>query len=85
MTTAFRFFRRLNDDSTYKLGTAVQYPQGWRFLSNVSSHKGSRKFHSTMEKCVPRWVGYPDRCESEVVPIYDVPVYATVERAHAQG
>lgn len=62
-----RFVRRLPDGSTYHLGTAVQYKDGWRFLSNVTSHKNSRKFHPTMRKCLPRWVGYPDRCESEPV------------------
>jgi hypothetical protein len=62
-----RFIRRLPGGSVYHLGTAVQYADGWRFLSNVSSHKSSRKFHPTMEKCLPRWVGYPNKCESVVV------------------
>lgn len=62
-----RFLRKLSDGSTYHLGTAVQYRDGWRFLSNVTSHKSSRKFHATMEKCLPRWLGYPDKCESEPV------------------
>ncbi len=66
--TAYRFNRRLADGSTYKLGTAVRYRAGWRFLSNVASHKNSRKFHATMEKCLPRWLDYPDGCESERVP-----------------
>lgn len=65
--TNYRFMRRLTDGSTYRLGTAVQYPEGWRFLSNVAAHKSSRKFHATMEKCLPRWLGYPDKCESEPV------------------
>jgi hypothetical protein len=63
-----KFLRDLPGGSTYHLGTAVYYPNGpgWRFISNVSSHKGSRKFHATMEACVPRWVGYPGKCRSEV-------------------
>lgn len=65
--TNFRFMRSLGDGSTYHLGTAVQYAAGWRFLSNVAAHKNSRKFHATMEKCLPRRVGYPNRCESVVV------------------
>lgn len=65
-----RFVRRLAGGGVYHLGTAVQYTDGWRFLSNVSSHRSSRKFHATMEKCVPRWVGYPNKCESEAVPTY---------------
>lgn len=62
-----RLLRRLQDGSVYRLGTAVEYADGWRFISNVASHKSSRKYHSTMEKCLPRWVGYPDRCESVAV------------------
>jgi hypothetical protein len=67
--TNFRFVRDLPDGSTYHLGTAVYYPNGpgWRFLSNVTSHKSSRKHHATMKKCLPRWLGYPDRCRSEAV------------------
>jgi len=65
--TNYRFIRRLNDGSTYHLGTAVQSGQGWRFIPNVVSHRSSRKFHPTMTKCLPRWIGYPDRCESVAV------------------
>ena len=65
----YRFIRDLPGGSGYHLGTAVQYPDGWRFLSNVSSHKSSRKYHATMEKCLPRWLGYPDKCRSEEVVI----------------
>lgn len=66
--TNYRFLRRLQDGSTYRLGTAVQYQDGsWRFISNVTSHKSSRKYHPTMKRCIPRWVGYPDRCESEAI------------------
>jgi hypothetical protein len=64
---SYNFVRRLGDGSTYRLGTACQYADGWRFISNVSSHKSSRKFHPTMERCLPRWLGYPDRCESYAV------------------
>ena len=61
-----RFNRRLNDGTLYMLGAAVEYAEGWRFVPNVAAHKSSRKFHPTMERCVPRWVGYPNKCESEV-------------------
>lgn len=61
-----RFNRRLNDGSLYLFGAAVEHPEGWRFIPNVASHKSSRKFHATMERCVPRWVGYPDHCETEL-------------------
>lgn len=63
----YRFNRRLAGGGTYTLGTAVRYNEGWRFLSNVASHKSSRKYHPTMEACLPKWVGYPDHCESEAV------------------
>jgi len=68
--TNYRFIRRLAGNGgrdTYHLGTAVHTEQGWRFIPNVSGRKSSRKFHPTMEKCLPRWVGYPDRCESMAV------------------
>ena len=65
--TNYRFVRTLADGSTFHLGTAVQHDQGWRFIPNVASHKSSRKFHATMEKCLPRWVGYPDHCASVAV------------------
>lgn len=61
--TSYRILRRLTDGSSYRLGVAVESKDGWRFISNVTSHKGSRKFHATMKKCLPRWVGYPGRCE----------------------
>jgi hypothetical protein len=64
--TNFSFFRDLPGGSSYRLGTAVQREDGWRFISNVASHKNSRKSHPTMEKCLPRWLGYPDSCRSEV-------------------
>jgi hypothetical protein len=65
--TSYRFLKRFPDGTSFKLGVAVNGPEGWRFLPNVSGHKISRKSHPTMEKCLPRWLGYPDRCESEVV------------------
>jgi len=64
MAHYFVFFRRLPDGSVYRLGTAVGTEAGWRFFPNVASRRSSRKAHPTMEKCLPRWVGYPDSCES---------------------
>ena len=63
----FQFLRDLPGGSTYKLGAAVQYPDGWRFISNVASHKGSRKLHPTMKACLPRWLGFPDKCRSVAI------------------
>ena len=62
-----RFNRRLKDGSTFRLGVAVENEAGWRFIPNVASRRSSRKAHATMEKCLPRWIGYPDSCESELV------------------
>jgi hypothetical protein len=59
------FFRDLTDGSTYRLGTAVQSADGWRFIPNVTSHRSSRKFHATMKACLPRWLGYPNGCRSQ--------------------
>ena len=73
MMTAYRFIRRLNDGSICHLGTAVQFDRGWRFIPNMASwgmhrrRRTSSKLHPTMEKCLPRWLGYPDRCESFAV------------------
>lgn len=61
---SYVFLRRLANHATYRLGTAAEYPSGWKFISNVASLRGSRKFHPTMEECLPRWLGYPSRCES---------------------
>lgn len=59
--------RRLPGGSVGLLGTASQSVQGWRFISNVASHKSGRVFRETWEKCLPRWCGYPDHCETQEV------------------
>jgi hypothetical protein len=63
--TIVRVSRRLADGGLFRLGSAVKKADGWRFFSNVASHRGSRKFHPTFVACLPRWVGYPNRCETE--------------------
>lgn len=65
--TNYRFERVLGDGSRGTLGTAIETDEGWRFISNVSAHKSGRKYRPTMEACLPRWIGYPDRCESVAV------------------
>lgn len=68
--TTIAFFRRFhgtNEKPGYTfgyLGCAVQLAEGWKFIPLVSGKSTSRKFHATWEKCLPRWVGYPDSCES---------------------
>jgi hypothetical protein len=61
-----RFERRLADGSAGVLGHAVKGSDGWRFLP-ATQHRPSRKAHPTLEACLPRWVGYPHRCESRAV------------------
>jgi len=58
------FERRFASGEVGKLGTAVQRADGWRFVPAVAGRMSSRKAHPTLEKCLPRWVGYPDYCES---------------------
>jgi len=61
------FYWRPLGGQRFLVGTAERRPRGWRFIPNVSGRMSSRKFHPSLEKCLPRWVGYPDRCESEVL------------------
>jgi hypothetical protein len=65
--TSYQFIRRLPGGSIFKLGTAVQHSRSWRFIPNVAGRKPSSKFHATMRECLPRWIGYPNRCESVAV------------------
>lgn len=67
----FVFQRRPMGGKPYKLGEAIFYPtSGWRFVPEVrfllNGRRISRKFWPTMESCIPRWVGYPDGCESYI-------------------
>jgi hypothetical protein len=62
----WRFNRSEADSDRYLVGVATYFAgQGWRFNPRVSGRKPSRRFYLTWEECVPRWVGYPDRCETE--------------------
>ena len=72
------FYWRPMGGLPFLVGTAsLTNGQGWRFIPNVAGRSPSRRFHPTVERCVPRWVGYPDRCESRVV---ERPVVAQMER-----
>ena len=55
--------RRLPNGSTFRFGTATQTENGWRFIPNLASRKSSRKFHPTLEKCIPRWAAKADHEE----------------------
>jgi len=57
--------RRLSGDGhVFRLGTVTRKADGYRFWPAVAHHRPSRKAHPTFEACLPRWVGYPDRCET---------------------
>jgi hypothetical protein len=68
----YRFTRKLADGSAYHLGTAIYYSDcyrdGWRFEPSLAQRNAGRKrsrgTYPTMEKCLPRWLGYPNHCES---------------------
>jgi hypothetical protein len=49
-------------------GSAVYTPGfGWRFFPSVAGRQPSKKSYPTLEACLPRWIGYPDRnCSQEV-------------------
>lgn len=63
-----RLFNENGGTDMWRLGTVVLRDDGYRFTSNVASHGNSRKAHSTFEACLPRWVGYPDGCETRRLP-----------------
>ena len=58
-----KFFRTMGA-TRFCVGVARETPNGWRFTSNVCSHKGSRKTHPTAKACIPRWV---KDCEMVVI------------------
>lgn len=61
------FIKRFTDGSTYRLGTAIEYSdRTWKFMPNISGRAKSSRYHPTWERCLPRWIGYPDHCESTV-------------------
>lgn len=51
-------------DQMVRIGTVAWVGNGYRFTPNVSGRKPSRKVHPTLDACLPRWVGYPNRCET---------------------
>ncbi len=52
MTTHYN----INDPkSGGRVGSISLKHPGWMFISNVSSHKGSRVGHATAEKAFPTW------------------------------
>lgn len=64
---SLRFWRVNGTGRGSLLGTARLYSRGWKFTPNVADRKPSRKFHRKLERALPRWVRYPDGCESEYV------------------
>jgi len=65
MFKSFSLQRKFSDGSVGKLGVAVQHDDyRWKFYPLVAGRDASRKYHPTFEECLPKWIGYPDRCES---------------------
>ena len=62
MAESYLFERRFPSGYVGTLGHAINYGKGWKFYPQVAGRHASRKFHSTMEACLPKWIGYPDRC-----------------------
>lgn len=63
-----RIYRTSGGTRAGLLGTAHRDPLwGWRFFPYAHNRRQSRRWHPTMEGCLPRWVGYPDSVEIEVV------------------
>ena len=67
-TTCYAVERRLPDGQVIRLGTVVKNAQGYRFRPFTTAHQSSRRDHATFEGCLPRWVGYPERCETRLLP-----------------
>jgi hypothetical protein len=64
-----RFWRSTTHGRSGILGHARLYSRGWKFMPNVAGRHRSRKFHPTLKRCLPRWVRYPDGCESAYVAV----------------
>ena len=59
------FYRRFPNGDASRLGHASYRPDlGWKFFPANARNKPSRKFWETMDGCLPRWLHYPDGCES---------------------
>jgi len=68
------FYRRASGapkEARYLLGHAckcsITLGGWWRFVSLIKGRPSTRWAHRTMEDCLPKWLDYPDGCESEVV------------------
>lgn len=59
--------RNLNDGSRLCIGMVSLFNKGWKFNPYIFGRNRSTKFHETWEKAIPKWVGYPNSCETEVV------------------
>ena len=45
----------IHTETGARIGGISKKMPGWFFVSNVSSHKGSRTGHATAEKALPGW------------------------------
>lgn len=63
--TSWAVERTINGGSTVlRLGTVRWTGEGYRFVPAVAGRRPSLKSHGTLEGSLPRWVGYPSRCET---------------------
>jgi hypothetical protein len=46
------------------LGSAKQYPEGWKFHPVLPGKRDSRRFWPTWDACLPRWTGGLDATTS---------------------
>lgn len=59
--------RLMPSGEVYRIGTVRWVGNGYRFTPNVAGRKPSRKVHPTLADSLPRWVGYPSRCETRAL------------------
>lgn len=64
VTVKWAVERTLGTGEVLRLGTVTWVGNGYRFIPNVSGRKPSRKTFGSIAAALPRWVGYPNRCET---------------------
>lgn len=64
VTVTWAVERTLGSGDVLRLGTVRWVGDGYRFFPNVAGRKPSRKTFGSIAASLPRWVGYPCRCET---------------------
>lgn len=60
--------RTLGGGEVVRLGTVRWVGDGYRFVPSVPGRRPSRKSFGSLSDALPRWVGYPNRCETRGLP-----------------